>query len=134
MTFHHPGIFSELCNVISSVRANLDNSEEIPESLGSGASAGFFYANRFADSWTKILRNTPNSPDKIESAFNTWFDAFRTLKFVHFLEEKLPDKFRPQPIGEAFSELYKQFDISFPEMPLSPDGILERLRSDDLTD
>lgn len=128
MIFHHPGIFYELRNVVTLVRANLDNPEKIPEYLESGASAGFFYENHFADSWTKILRNTPNSPDKIESAFNTWFDAFRTLKFVHYFETKFIGSCPPIPLTVAFSELYSQFGLPGGGLPVEPEALLEFMR------
>ncbi len=42
--------------------------------------------------WPEILKNTPRRPDKIIGAFNTWFDALKTLRFIHFCESR-KDKF-----------------------------------------
>ncbi len=47
----------------------------------------YFTSTGFAAVWKKILANTPVTDQARRQAFHTWFDAFRTLKFVHFCEE-----------------------------------------------
>ncbi len=42
----------------------------------------------FPEAWRKILQNTPAAPEARRKAFHVWFDAFKTLKFIHFLVEK----------------------------------------------
>jgi hypothetical protein len=48
--------------------------------------SSFFEQVGFPAQWTKIFRNTKPTEEKMRWAFFTWFDAFRALKFIHFLE------------------------------------------------
>lgn len=42
---------------------------------------------QFDSNWEKIYKNTPKKLEKLQEAFFIWFDAFRTLKFIHFVEK-----------------------------------------------
>ncbi|MCK5843491.1 MAG: hypothetical protein KAG97_02210 [Victivallales bacterium] len=46
-------------------------------------SAKFFENRDFREIWPSIVENTPDSAEKLEWAFHTWFDALRTLQFIH---------------------------------------------------
>lgn len=46
-------------------------------------SAEFFENRDFRAIWPNIVANTPKSAEKLEWAFHTWFDALRTLQFIH---------------------------------------------------
>ena len=49
---------------------------------------GIFLENEgFCDVWAGILKNTPDTAEKKRHAFNTWFDALKTLRFIHFCEK-----------------------------------------------
>ena len=39
--------------------------------------------------WEKILKNTPQDTEARRKAFHIWFDAFKTLKFIHSMTESL---------------------------------------------
>jgi hypothetical protein len=71
----------------------------------------FFKENDFAESWKKILKNTPKKLEHLKAAFNTWFDAFTTLKFIHFCEERFPEKYPKQPPLTAFKALSPEFEF-----------------------
>jgi hypothetical protein len=49
----------------------------------SGDSADFLRSRGFRAVWPGIVDNTPKSPGRLEWAFHTWFDALRTLQFIH---------------------------------------------------
>jgi hypothetical protein len=86
MSVYNPAIFyliKELNDFINS--AKLDDFENFP--VFSSEIMEFFNENNFTESWKKILKNTPEKLDHLKAAFNTWFDAFSTLKFVHFCED-----------------------------------------------
>jgi hypothetical protein len=46
----------------------------------------FLIENKFENAWNKIL-NSSKSPTQINKQKINWFDAFRTLKFVHYLRD-----------------------------------------------
>ena len=52
--------------------------------------SGWLEEQNFPAVWAKILRNTPAERQARERAFHCWFDAFRTLKFIHRRREELP--------------------------------------------
>ncbi len=47
----------------------------------------FFDQQQFSDIWQKILKNTADNSNAREKAFHVWFDGFKILKFIHFLEQ-----------------------------------------------
>ncbi len=49
---------------------------------------GFFEQQKFQSTWRKIIANTPCDRAKRLKAFHDWFDAFRTMKFIHALREQ----------------------------------------------
>jgi hypothetical protein len=48
----------------------------------------FLIDNKFEIVWNKIL-NSSKSQEQINKQKNNWFDAFRTLKFVHYLRDNV---------------------------------------------
>ncbi|MCK5843567.1 MAG: hypothetical protein KAG97_02595 [Victivallales bacterium] len=79
-----PEEFDALAAVLSAARSILIQ-EEAGKFLSAlpGDSVAFFDARGFRGIWPEIVRNTPKSPEKLEWAFHTWFDALRTLQFIH---------------------------------------------------
>lgn len=45
----------------------------------------FFQQRNFPEVWKKIITNTPKTDAHTHQAFHAWFDAFKTLKFIHFI-------------------------------------------------
>lgn len=70
----------------------------------------FLITNNFQKDWGKILRNNP-SPREIQKQKIFWFDAFRTLKLIHFLRD---NSFPNINLFDAVDELLKKMKISFP--------------------
>ena len=96
---HNPKIFEILKTLFEDVAegALLDrDTEEWLDSLPDPLPA-FMEENAFSKAWLKIKNNTPSKPEKVAEAFHTWFDAFRTLKFVHFCETRYPKRFPMTP-------------------------------------
>ncbi|HBC88864.1 MAG TPA: hypothetical protein DCZ94_18125 [Lentisphaeria bacterium] len=71
----------------------------------------YLIGNKFFDEWKKILLNTPREKGKIPFAFHTWFDAFRTLKFVHFCESRYPR----MHLMEAYVGIYEKSGRRLPD-------------------
>ena len=49
--------------------------------------ARFLEAERFPETWAKILANTPRDTAARRRAFHRWFDGLRTLRFLHALTD-----------------------------------------------
>ena len=95
LLFYNPEIFEILKKLISTVN-NLYNPEDfeklptiIKEHCGKETTE-YFRSNDFATAWEKIYRHTRHETEYLRKAFHTWFDAFRTLKFIHFCENSYP--------------------------------------------
>ncbi len=88
---HDPMVFVSLGKLLSSAEYLCEN--RIPdimiwlEGLENEARE-FLVRNNFPEQWPKIARNCPDSVGKRIEAFHRWFDAFRTLKFIHFCEDR----------------------------------------------
>lgn len=82
-------VFDRLGEVMAAVdRAGMDDLRTLPEVLARALpeeSYVWFRENGLVESWPKIVANTPDRREKLYWAFHTWFDAFRTLKFIHRL-------------------------------------------------
>lgn len=106
LKFYAPQIFDRLKEIIERVDS-CNDFETLPEYLGSlGAEcSAFLKMNNFENAWRKIYSNTPKNRKAWHKAFHTWFDAFRTLKFVHFCEEAFVDKYPRQEIMDALNTL-----------------------------
>jgi hypothetical protein len=64
---------------------------------------------------------------KIRWAFHTWFDAFKTLKFVHFCEDRYPET----SLMDAYGGLFGKSGIVLPETARqSEKKLLEFMRAE----
>lgn len=104
---YHPQIFVTLKDVLarldalSSGRLNL---EEFRLSLDS-TSRIFFKENNFFEQFAKWI--TQYSSKQLVSVIRDWFDAFRTLKFVHFHRDAELDEISLAKAKQIESELWK---------------------------
>jgi len=86
---YHPASYEILGRWLSAVAAHLaspagallERAEAIAPCLRS-----FLEAHGFAESWTRLQRQAP-TPEALLCQFHRWFDAFRTLKLIHYLRE-----------------------------------------------
>jgi hypothetical protein len=93
--------------------------------------AEFLIKNNFPTVWTKILKNTPNSDEKRRSAFHTWFDGFKTLKFVHFCENRASSaKFAKEDVITAWKKMMERTGDSA-NFTASYEKLIEYLRKKD---
>ena len=98
--FYNPAIFAVLKKILISVNeGNLAKNPDtwyrkLPEDA-----QYFLDSYNFMSQWQSILRNTPDIPEKITWAFHVWFDAFRTLKFIHFCELRNPEQYGRIPVS-----------------------------------
>ncbi len=111
LMFYNPEIFLILKNLFSMV-----NSADTPDTLINIEKLApilkdYLTENKFFHEWEKILTNTPDKIEKARWAFHTWFDAFRTLKFVHFCEGRYPEI----PLMDAYAGLFGKSGAALPE-------------------
>ena len=121
---YHPDIFTHLQALLAEVEHCTDFSKlpEIFEQTLAAPTLKFLKNSQFAHSWSKIYRNTAKYKTARQQAFHTWFDAFRTLKFVHFCETEYPEQF-------ARCEIMPALTVIMPSMQLnSKSHALELLR------
>jgi hypothetical protein len=109
--FHCPEIFESLRTLLKTV-IDASNSElaEIDVELlrkQPGTIADFLNGANFSGAWRKIVRNVPPNREARIHAFHTWFDAFRTLKLIHFCEERELGKYPAVPWNEAFENIVR---------------------------
>ncbi len=97
MTVYNPGIFDVLRVLYkfaySASLVDFENLAENFKELFPVEITDFLCVCGFESSWRKILKNTPASLPYARAAFDTWFDAFRTLKFMHFCEKHFLEKY-----------------------------------------
>jgi GT2 family glycosyltransferase len=74
----------------------------------------FLDLNNFSAAWEKIKNNFPRNPKQLRNALNIWFDAFKTLKFVHFCEREYPERFERFGVEEAREISELNFSRYFP--------------------
>ncbi|MFA6716356.1 MAG: glycosyltransferase [Victivallaceae bacterium] len=95
LLFYNPEIFRNLKTLLETVNklTELEEFSALPEILTANCDAEsrkFLEQNNFNIVWQKIFRNTKPESIYLKKAFHTWFDAFRTLKYIHFCEKKYP--------------------------------------------
>lgn len=110
---YNPKIFDLLKELLDQVKLCPDFSKltEMFDANLSQPTLKFLKNNRFPETWHKIYRNTAKNNSARQQAFNTWFDAFRTLKFVHFCETEYPEQFARGEIIATLSVILP--DIQF---------------------
>ncbi|OGV49989.1 MAG: hypothetical protein A2X49_04735 [Lentisphaerae bacterium GWF2_52_8] len=91
----------------------------------------FLRKESFPVDWPKIHANTPPRHEARKAAFHTWFDALRTLQFIHHCEKEFPSLHsRRERVVEAFIELFElNGKILSGEAPPDEKGLLLLLRS-----
>ena len=89
----------------------------------------FFSDSNFNKVWGKVYRNTPKTVEKLVGAFHIWFDALRTLRFVHHLEEGDPVTYGRIPIADAYRCMADLYQLGIPdEMYATHESLLIWLR------
>lgn len=116
---YNPNVFEAIRSIFNVVN-NLESEtfEQLTEIMSTELEPvvwSFFESSNFGNVWRKVYKNTPKVKEKIVVAFHIWFDALRTLRFVHHIEENAPDKFKRIPVSEAFRHMSKLYNINIPE-------------------
>lgn len=98
LAFYNPAIFELLHIFLKHVNGltleeMLAPERLVPDSMPKEIKR-FLEKYDFCGSWKNIVRNTPREKSRLMDAFNCWFDAFRTLKFVHFCENEFSSKYQ----------------------------------------
>lgn len=117
---YHPAIFTHLHAIFKQVEQCTDFSQ-LPinfEQTLNPPSVEFLNNNDFANTWSKIYRNTAKNDIARRQAFHTWFDAFRTLKFVHFCETAYPEQFPRCEIMSALATLVTEVKFNSKQQAL----------------
>ena len=102
---YNPTVFDTLKNVIDKAErwiayGDVSRPENFIGSI-SKDSESYFLSLKFDTVWPNILNNnvkcayliTVAERKKLRWAFHVWFDAFKTLKLIHFLERNYPEKY-----------------------------------------
>jgi len=118
LRFYNPAIFFELKKLYAAIGAinspqDFSRLPELVEEVLAPDAARFFKNNAFDQAWPDIFRHNRASAERLVQAFNTWFDAFATLKFIHFCENNFP-QFQRMEINAAFRLLLEKEEIAFP--------------------
>lgn len=127
LKFYHPAIFFELKKLYAAIGAihspqDFARLPELVEEVLSPDAARFFKNNAFDKAWPDIFRHNRASSERLAQAFNTWFDAFTTLKFIHFCENDFP-QFQRMELSDAFRTLFEDESTAFPA------GIFDDMRT-----
>lgn len=128
LMFYNPEIFLILKKLFTAVEMAIASGNDSFEEMLCGIDASltaFLIESKFFHEWEKILNNTPKDKKKIRWSFHTWFDAFRTLKFVHSCESVYPEV----GLMEAYLKLFDKSGSSLPEtVKTSEKKLLEFMR------
>ena len=85
---YHPGSYAILGTWLAHATRQIADGK--PPATDAGAIseplAAFLETQQFEPAWERICRNANNTPQRL-AQFNRWFDAFRTLKLLHFLRD-----------------------------------------------
>ena len=115
---YNPAVFSAIKSVFDVLNGleceTFEQLTEIMEKKLDTVVWSFFESSNFGNVWRKVYKNTPKKNEKIVGAFHIWFDALRTLRFVHHIEEFAPDKYGRIPISEAFKKMSDNYNICIP--------------------
>jgi len=98
LEFYNPAIFEILHSFLKHINdltleEMLDTERLVPSSMPEEIRE-FLTENGFKHAWENIIKNTPHEKRRLIDAFNWWFDAFRTLKFVHYCENGFSGRYR----------------------------------------
>ncbi len=136
MQLYNPLIFKLLSDTINSVsRGGLDKVNDLGATRRWMATlpptmSEWLVLQEFPQRWETIVENTPRTPSKRRWAFHTWFDAFRTLKFVHHCEASFPEAFHKVDGAKGATMLSELFaSHGLPPACYDVRGILEWLRA-----
>ncbi len=97
-----------LSNVISLYNAPLESLEESLKVLPQ-AGRDYFSSVNFVQTMQKLSNNS-KSTDTFEKAFYQWFDAFKLMKFLHFMRDR---GYVDQPVVAEASKLLNIFDQEY---------------------
>jgi hypothetical protein len=118
ITLYNPKIFDLLDCFLKSVHnwiveEDPDNIQYLKE-LIQHETLSFLNKYDFDNVWPKIVKNNIKINSEISEnecrnklfwCFNIWFDAFKTLKFVHYVERNYPEKYPRIQIEEFKNEI-----------------------------
>lgn len=98
--YYHPGVFDELKNTLEHVKSLYQQQEHLSrwfDGLSMSSRDGLLSLGieKFVDAHKTC------SQEQFERQFIVWFDAFRTLKFIHFIRDNV---YEDIPLNDAISQ------------------------------
>ncbi len=88
--FYNKASFDDLKTLFDIIKnLKVDDFIDIPNIIEKQCSKNiiaYLQTCEFRENWNKIYINTPKKIEKLQFAFHIWFDAFKTLKYIHFCE------------------------------------------------
>lgn len=98
---YHPECFNIVKNILSLAKEQIDENSSLNLNQLDKETQDFFMQRKFHEVWKKLQANSKNA-EMLLKKFHEWFDAFQTLKLIHYLSEK---KYPKIPISEAITLL-----------------------------
>lgn len=93
--YYNPTVFSELNSVLTAIPAIWENPQSALEALSKPAAQALTEAGLLE--FTEKRYRQDKSLEQYKISFNAWFDAFRTLKFIH----NIASSYKPVPFPPA---------------------------------
>jgi len=125
LLFYQPVLFEILGEWLSCVgdHGGADGAELTCRAGGiSPHLARFLEQAGFSAAWDNLVRHNPDE-SRLMTAFHGWFDAFRTMRLLHYLSDNVWPRVPPeQAVGPLLERVGR-------DVPLDVGGMLERLRA-----
>ena len=127
LLFYQPVVFSIVGKWLECVAENVGEDATV---LSAGAETispvlhRFLEQTGFRDAWDN-LKNNNREGSKFMAAFHGWFDAFRTMRLIHELSDRVYPRIEP---GEAVAPLLEQLGYISPDTVTGQLELLRRLQ------
>ncbi len=124
---YNPEIFLLLKKFLSSLSLDALKKQRPCQGSPEKPVSAFLEKHGFPRTWEKILRNSRDSDQALRRSFHTWFDAFRTLKFIHFCEREYPGRYPRIPVLDAW-KIFIQLEKIDPVFNENPEIFIHTVR------
>lgn len=127
LLFYQPVVFAIVEKWLACVT---DNSEADASTMLAAAAAidpvlGMFLEEiGFSAAWENLQKNS-RGPEKLLTAFHSWFDAFRTMRLIHELSDRAYPRIAPEP---AVAPLLERAGLVSPDTVTRQLELLQKLQ------
>ena len=108
---YNPGIFILLRNFISAIEDAVKNRSSVHDVLERSKELSptlqtFLMEKKFDTVWPNLLKHNPDEK-RLTKQFHNWFDAFATLKLIHYLRDNGYENYQ---MDEAISRILEMIN------------------------